>query len=54
MALLTTALIVGFVILTSFANAVGLPAFLIALLPIPITFAGGFVLSRIMRLAGAV
>lgn len=54
MAILTAALIAGFVFLTTLANQIGIPAFLVAILPIPITFAGGWVLSRAMRMAGAV
>jgi hypothetical protein len=54
MALLTAAMIAGFVFLTMLSNEIGMPALLTALVPIPLTFVGGFVLSRIMRVAGMI
>ncbi len=53
MTLLITAMIAAYWFLTIFANQIGFPAFLTAVLPVPIAFAAGYVLSRIMRATGA-
>ncbi|MCB1511694.1 MAG: hypothetical protein KDJ36_12400 [Hyphomicrobiaceae bacterium] len=54
MPLLTLTTVAAFVLLTLFADTVGLPAILVALLPAPLAFAGTHVLSRLMRAAGTI
>ncbi len=54
MPLLIAATVAAYVVLTLFADAIGLPAILVALLPAPLAFAGTHVLSRLMRAAGTI